>query len=100
LLAHGLAQFSFPVGCVFATLLRATYSQVTGAEEGSRGGAQASSNRHGFGADSMDLAGNVVMDSYICFLKGMLLAIGLIYWSSIPDIERHVARGAQRSASI
>jgi hypothetical protein len=48
----------------------------------------------------MDIAGNVVMDSYICFLKGMLLAIGLIYWSSIPDIERHVARAAQRSAPI
>jgi len=25
----------------------------------------------------------VVMDSYVRFLKGMLLAIGLIYWSCI-----------------
>ena len=45
-----------------------------------------------FGANFMDLTGNVVMDSYIRFLKGMLLAIGLIYWSSIPDIERQGER--------
>jgi hypothetical protein len=45
-----------------------------------------------FGANFLDLSGNVVMDSYIRFLKGMLLAIGLIYWSSIPDIERHGER--------
>jgi len=45
-----------------------------------------------FGASFMDLSGNVVMDSYIRFLKGMLLALGLIYWSSIPDIERHGER--------
>jgi Domain of unknown function (DUF4345) len=45
-----------------------------------------------FGANFMDLSDNVVMDSYIRFLKGMLLAIGLIYWSSVPDIERHGER--------
>ena len=45
-----------------------------------------------FGATFMDLSGNVVMDSYIRFLKGTLLAIGLVYWSSIPDIERHGER--------
>jgi hypothetical protein len=45
-----------------------------------------------FGANFMDLTGNVVMDSYIRFLKGMLLAIGLIYWSAIPDIDRHGER--------
>ena len=45
-----------------------------------------------FGANFMDLSGNVVMDSYIRFLKGMLLAIGLVYWSSIPDIERRGER--------
>ena len=45
-----------------------------------------------FGANFMDLTGNVTMDSYVRFLKGMLLAIGLIYWSSIPDIERHGER--------
>src|SRR5476649_350364 len=45
-----------------------------------------------FGANFLDLSGNVVMDSYIRFLKGMLLAIGLVYWSSISDIERHGER--------
>jgi hypothetical protein len=45
-----------------------------------------------FGANFMDLTGNVVMDSYVRFLKGMLLAVGLIYWSSIPDVERHGER--------
>lgn len=37
-------------------------------------------------------AGDVTMDSYVRFLKGMLLAIGLIYWSAIPDIEKHGER--------
>lgn len=46
------------------------------------------------GANFMDLSGNVAMDSYIRFLKGMLLAIGLIYWSAIPAIERHGERMA------
>jgi hypothetical protein len=45
-----------------------------------------------FGATFMDLSGDVVMDSYIRFLKGMLLAIGLVYWWSISDIERHGER--------
>ena len=45
-----------------------------------------------FGADFADMSGNMVMDSYVRFLKGMLLGIGLIYWSSIPDIERHGER--------
>ena len=44
------------------------------------------------GADFLDLSGNVVMDSYIRFLKGMLLAVGVVYWSAIPDIERHGER--------
>ena len=46
------------------------------------------------GASFIDLSGNIVMDSYIRFLKGVLLAIGLIYWSCIPDIERHGERVA------
>jgi hypothetical protein len=45
-----------------------------------------------FGADFTDLSGNVVMDSYFRFLKGMLLAIGLVYWSAVPDVERHGER--------
>jgi hypothetical protein len=45
-----------------------------------------------FGAAFTEFSGNVVVDSYIRFLKGMLFAIGLVYWSSIPDIERHGER--------
>ena len=45
-----------------------------------------------FGADFADLSRNVTLDSYFRFLKGMLLAIGLVYWSSIPAIERHGER--------
>jgi hypothetical protein len=60
-----------------------------------------------FGATFTEFSGNAVMDSYIRFLKGMLLAIGSIYRSSIPQVERHterwlwqrrVARAALRSA--
>jgi hypothetical protein len=41
-----------------------------------------------FGTFHADLSGDVVLDSYVRFLKGALLAIGLIYWSCIPQIER------------
>ncbi|HEY8333526.1 MAG TPA: DUF4345 domain-containing protein [Tardiphaga sp.] len=44
------------------------------------------------GTGFTDHAGDVTMDSYVRFLKGMLLAIGLIYWSAIPDIEKHGER--------
>jgi hypothetical protein len=47
-----------------------------------------------FGTLYADLSGDVVLDSYVRFLKGALLAIGLIYWSCIPRIER---RGEQIS---
>ena len=42
-----------------------------------------------FGTLHADLSDDVVLDSYVRFGKGVLLAIGLIYWSSIPQIERH-----------
>jgi len=45
-----------------------------------------------FGANFADLSGSVEMDSYFRFLRGMLLGIGLIYWSAIPDIARHAER--------
>ena len=45
-----------------------------------------------FGSMHADLSGDVVLDSYVRFGKGVLLAIGLIYWSSIPQIERHGER--------
>jgi hypothetical protein len=45
-----------------------------------------------FGTMYADLSGDVVLDSYVRFLKGVLLAIGLIYWSCIPQIERRGER--------
>jgi hypothetical protein len=45
-----------------------------------------------FGTMHADLSGDVVLDSYVRFGKGVLLAIGLIYWSSMPQIERHGER--------
>jgi hypothetical protein len=45
-----------------------------------------------FGAAFMGLYEDVVIDSYVRFLKGMMLAIGLVYWSAIPDIERRGER--------
>jgi hypothetical protein len=44
------------------------------------------------GTGFTDRAGDVTMDSYVRFLKGMLVAIGLIYWSAIPHIEQHGER--------
>jgi hypothetical protein len=45
-----------------------------------------------FGTMHADLSGDVVLDSYVRFGKGVLLATGLIYWSSVPQIERHGER--------
>jgi hypothetical protein len=42
-----------------------------------------------FGTLHADLSGEVVLDSYVRFAKGVLLASGLIYWSCIARIERH-----------
>ena len=41
-----------------------------------------------FGTMHADLSGDVVLDSYVRFGKGVLLAIGVLYWSCIPRIER------------
>jgi hypothetical protein len=41
-----------------------------------------------FGTLHTDLSGDVVLDSYVRFGKGVLLAIGLIYWSCVAQIER------------
>ena len=45
-----------------------------------------------FGTTFMGLSNDVVIDSNVRFLKGMTLVIGLIYWSAIPNIERHGER--------
>ena len=45
-----------------------------------------------FGTTYTGLSDDVVIDSYVRFFKGMTLAVGLIYWSAIPNIERHGER--------
>jgi hypothetical protein len=45
-----------------------------------------------FGTLHADLSGDVVLDSYVRFGKGVLLAIGLIYWSCMTRIERRGER--------
>ncbi len=37
-------------------------------------------------------AANLAIDSHIRYLSGLLLAIGLGFWSTIPDIRRRTAR--------
>ena len=37
-------------------------------------------------------AGNPALDSHFRYLSGLLLAIGVAYWTTIPDIERAGAR--------
>jgi hypothetical protein len=45
-----------------------------------------------FGIAFTDIFDDGAIDSSVRFYKGMLLAIGLIYWSCIPDIERRGER--------
>jgi hypothetical protein len=45
-----------------------------------------------FGTMHSDLSGDVVLDGYVRFGKGVLLAIGLVYWSCVPRIERQGER--------
>ncbi|MBV8849738.1 MAG: DUF4345 domain-containing protein [Methylobacteriaceae bacterium] len=46
-----------------------------------------------FGAASLvRLPTDPAADSHIHYLSGLLLAIGLAYWASIPDIEQRSAR--------
>jgi hypothetical protein len=44
------------------------------------------------GTTFLGLSDDVVIDSSVRFLKGMTLVIGLIYWSTIAQIERHGER--------
>jgi hypothetical protein len=45
-----------------------------------------------FGTTIMELSDDVLTDSHVRFFKGMTLAIGFVYWSAVPDIERHGER--------
>jgi hypothetical protein len=44
------------------------------------------------GATFLDVSATVSTDSHIRYLSGLLLGIGLAFWISIPNIERHAAR--------
>src|SRR5881227_3034068 len=45
-----------------------------------------------FGTAFVDIFDDGAIDSSVRFYKGMLLAIGLAYWSCIPEIERRGER--------
>src|SRR3954468_14747104 len=45
-----------------------------------------------FGTAFTDIFDDGAIDSSVRFFKGMLLALGLIYWSCVPDIERRGER--------
>ena len=36
--------------------------------------------------------GDIALDSHVRYLSGILLAIGLAFWATLPAIERHTAR--------
>jgi len=44
------------------------------------------------GAAGLGLGGDLSADSHVRYLSGLLLGIGLAFWSSIPGIETHTAR--------
>lgn len=39
-----------------------------------------------------DAAGGMSLDSHVRYLSGILFAIGLAFWASVPEIERHRGR--------
>lgn len=41
-----------------------------------------------FGTSLSGATFSVTIEGYVRFLKGMLIATGLIYWSAIPHVER------------
>ena len=45
-----------------------------------------------FGFASTDVFDDGAIDSSVRFFRGMQLAVGVIYWSCIPDIERRGER--------
>ena len=53
-----------------------------------------------FGTLYADLSGDAVLDSYVRFGKGVLLAIGLVYWSCIPRVELCGDRIGYRRCSL
>jgi hypothetical protein len=45
-----------------------------------------------FGTSLSGVRLGVTMEGYVRFIKGVLVAVGLIYWSAIPQIEKRFER--------
>jgi hypothetical protein len=45
-----------------------------------------------FGTSLSGVRLGVTMEGYVRFIKGVLIAVGLIYWSAIPQIEKRSER--------
>lgn len=45
-----------------------------------------------FGTSLSGVRLGVTMEGYVRFIKGVLVAVGLIYWSAIPQIEKRGER--------
>jgi hypothetical protein len=52
------------------------------------------------GLTLFDLTGSVSADSHVRYFAGLLLGIGLAFWSTVPGIERHGARLRLLSAIV
>lgn len=52
------------------------------------------------GTGFLDLRPNISADSHIRYLSGLLFAIGLAFWASIPHIEKHGGRIALLTAIV
>ena len=52
------------------------------------------------GARFFDLTGDVGAASHVHYLSGLLLAIGLGFWSTLPDIARRTARFRMLAAIV
>ncbi len=52
------------------------------------------------GLKLFDLVGSVSADSHVRYFAGLLLGIGLAFWSIVPNIEKHGARLRLLSAIV
>ncbi|HEX8232793.1 MAG TPA: DUF4345 domain-containing protein [Caulobacteraceae bacterium] len=52
------------------------------------------------GAEAFGGAGGAVLDGHIRYLSGLLLALGLAFWSAVPAIERRTLMVRLLSAAV